>query len=110
MAKAMILPYLDYGIAFLSLCDNKSIQRLQVLQNRILKCALGLHRSFGTFELHKLARVLTIKDRIIYNQLIHHDILTNSSLFPVKQQSYAGTRSSVSLQLTVIKNKHGAFP
>lgn len=96
MAKSMILPYLDYGLTFISACQDFAIQRLQRLQNRILKCALGVNRTFGTRELHKLAGVLTICDRVRYNQLtlIHHEVLNNTSLFTFRQTSISSTRGS----------------
>lgn len=105
MAKSMILPYLDYGSCFISACQDFAIQRLQRLQNRVLKCALGVNRFFGTRELHKLAGVLTIRDRIRYNQLslIHHQILNNSSLFPLKRFSNNSTRSADDSQISLHK-------
>lgn len=92
----MILPYLDYGLTFISACQDFAIQCLQRLPNRILKRALGVNRSFGTRELHKLAKVLTVCDRIRFNQLtlIHHGILNNSSLFTFRQLTISSTRSS----------------
>lgn len=96
---------IDYGIVFMSSCHNRKIQRLQILQNRILKCALGLHRLFSTLELHKLAQVLTIKDRIKYKQLvlIHHDILTQTNLFPLRHNTASGTRSTDTIQVLIPK-------
>lgn len=96
MAKSMILPYLDYGLCFVSACPDFAIQRIQRLQNRILKCALGLSRSYNTRALHKLAGVLTIRDRIRYNQLslIHHQILNQTPLFPLRENFTSSTRSS----------------
>lgn len=35
MAKSMIIPYLDYGILFMSSCQESSKQRLQYLQNKV---------------------------------------------------------------------------
>lgn len=85
MAKLMILPYLDYGILLMSSSQDSLIQRLQRLQNKILKSALRLTRTAGTRYIHKVARVLMIKDRIRYNQLslIHHGILNHTDLFPL---------------------------
>lgn len=81
----MILPYLDYGMLFMSSCNEFVIQRLQKLQSKVLKCALGMNRNTGTRQIHNLTGVLMIKDRIRYSQLvfIHHQILTSSNLFTV---------------------------
>lgn len=103
MAKSMILPYLDYGIVFMSSSRESALQRLQRLQNKILKSALSLSRLTGTCLVHKTARVLMIRDKIRYNQLvlIHHEILNNSTLFSMSVDSNARTRSSVSTQLVL---------
>lgn len=63
MAKSMVIPYLDYGLLFMSSCQESQLQRLQRLQNKVLKCALRLNRLAGTLQIHSTARVLLIKDR-----------------------------------------------
>lgn len=95
MAKSMIIPYLDYGILFMSSCLTTAIQRLQRLQNKVLKSALHLNSKAGTLHIHSPARVLLIKDRIRLNQLslIHHGVLNKLSIFPLLQTPNIRTRS-----------------
>lgn len=83
MAKSMIIPNLDYGTWLISSAHASAIKSLQLLQNKILKCALNVHRSTGTRMLHSLAGVLMVNDRIKYNQLslIHHQVLNKTDLF-----------------------------
>lgn len=105
MAKSMVIPYLDYGVLFMSSCHESLIKRLQYLQNRVLKCALKLGRMTGTKCMHSLARVLMVKDRIYLNQLaiIHHGILTNSSLFPICNTLNPRTRTSNEIQISLTR-------
>lgn len=50
--------------------DDINVLKRQKLQNEIPKCALWLGRFHNTFILHKLNNVLTIRDRILYHQLV----------------------------------------
>lgn len=103
LAKSMILPYLDYGCLFFSSCSSKSLNRLQTLQNRILKCALRKNSLFGTRMLHKSAGVLLINDRIRFNQLtlIQHDFMNGSNIFERQAVVNVNTRSTVIPTLTL---------
>ena len=61
--KNMILPIIEYGDIFLTgaTVDNK--RKLQVLQNKGLRCALNLDRNTSTEELHKEAGLMKLKFR-----------------------------------------------
>lgn len=99
-AKSLILPYVDYGLFLLSGCQEAHLKKLQSLQNRILKAALGVNRLFNTRNLHHQSNILLIKDRILWQQLkvIHRSILLNINIFPHKLV-LAPTRASDSVQL-----------
>ena len=61
--KNMILPVIEYGDLFLTgttVCNRK---RLQILQNKGLRCALGKDRDFSVSELHQEAKLLKLKYR-----------------------------------------------
>lgn len=93
--KSMILPYLDYGCLILSSCSSKSISKLQLLQNRILRCVLKAPRSLSVKLMHKQCGILTAIDRIKYNQIkfIYMSLATNSPLFTYHTHSGLSTRS-----------------
>lgn len=112
MAKSMILPYLDYGLVFMSSSTVFALQRLQRLQNKILKSALSFDRMSGTRRIHKTAKVLMIKDKIQYNQLvlIHHEKLNNTNLFPMPMDINTMTRSSVGPQHSLNRPNTEHFP
>lgn len=105
MAKSMILPYLEYGLIFLNSCPDAQLRKLQILQNKILKCALGKNSLFSTRLLHKQTGTLLIKDQIRYQQLslIQHDFMNNSPLFPRSNSGITRTRSSDAVTLPVVR-------
>ena len=61
--KSMLLPILEYGDIFLYATTVRNRKRLQVLQNRGLRCALGLQMDTSTDELHAEANLLKLKYR-----------------------------------------------
>ena len=61
--KSMVLPILEYGDIFLCATTVKNRKRLQVLQNKGLKCALGLPADACTDDLHAEANLLKLKHR-----------------------------------------------
>lgn len=99
-AKSLILPYIDYGLFLLSDCHDKHLSKLQTLQNRFLKAALGVGRLYNTRHLHHRCNILLVKDRIILQQLklIHRSRILGINTFPKKGGSSA-TRSSNTIQL-----------
>ena len=61
--KNMILPILEYGNIFLVSIKAELKKKLQILQNKALKCALGLDPLTSTEETHKLAKLDRLKHR-----------------------------------------------
>ena len=59
----MILPILEYGDIFLSAATAKNRKKLQILQNKGLRCALGQPIEVGSDELHAEANLLKLKYR-----------------------------------------------
>ena len=59
----MMLPILEHGDIFLSAMTNVNRQRLQVLQNKGLRCALGRDLETSTDDLHAEAKFLQLKYR-----------------------------------------------
>lgn len=51
--KTMVLPYLEFASSLLIGCTQKEKVKLQRLQNRGLRLALGRNRLHGTIELHR---------------------------------------------------------
>lgn len=89
MAKSMIIPFIDYGSLFLSSATDAQINKIQTLQNRILKLALKLPRLHSTRHLHRRAKELTFRHRIIVNQLkfIARNLAQEQSMFSLIQNS-----------------------
>ena len=61
--KNMILPIIEYGDLFTvgaTACNRK---RLQILQNKGLRCALGRDINTSVLELHREAKLLKLKYR-----------------------------------------------
>ena len=77
--KSMLLPVLEYGDIFLSAATAVNRTRLQTLQNRGLRCALGRGIETSNDELHSMADLLELK----YRREQHlYNFMYNSSLDP----------------------------
>ena len=61
--KNMLLPIIEYGDIFLTGATSGNKKKLQVLQNKGLRCALNADRDVSTGELHSEARLLRLKYR-----------------------------------------------
>lgn len=105
MAKTMIIPFLDYACLFVSAANESQINKIQILQNRILKLALNLNRLHSTKDLHHKAKELSFKHRIVVNQLkfIAKNLTRPDSIFQLNQQSNLDivTRSNTCRNLKV---------
>lgn len=105
MAKSMILPFFEYASLFVSAANESQLNKIQTLQNRILKLALHLNRLHSTKDLHHRAKELTFKHRIAVNQMkfIARYLTQTEPIFSLINQTDLdiGTRSSVSRNLSV---------
>ena len=61
--KNMILPMLEYGDIFLVGATAENRKKLQILQNKGLRCALSKDRYASVTDLHEEARLLRSKSR-----------------------------------------------
>ena len=61
--KSMLLPILEYGDILLTATLNVNKKRLQILQNKGLRCALNKGIETSTDELHEEAKLLRLKYR-----------------------------------------------
>ena len=61
--KSMLLPILEYGDILLTATLNVNKKRLQILQNKGLRCALNKGIETSTDELHEKAKLLRLKYR-----------------------------------------------
>ena len=59
---AFIFSRISYGIEVYGSCSLKRISQLQVLQSKLLKLVLCLHRRTPTSNLHKDLHILTVPD------------------------------------------------
>ena len=61
--KGMILPILEYGDVFFSATSTENRRRLQVLQNKGLRCALNKDLEVSSEDLHREAHLLKLRFR-----------------------------------------------
>ena len=61
--KSMMLPILEYGDIFLTAASAINRKRLQILQNKGLRCALGRGLETSNADLHEEANLLKLKYR-----------------------------------------------
>ena len=95
--KNMILPILEYGDIFLHSASQKVRKKLQILQNKALKCALEKDKYFNTDDLHQEAKLMKLNDRRHVHVLLHMFQLAqmpNFKLWKAYQPTGTRTRSS----------------
>ena len=61
--KNMLLPILEYGDIFLSATTSLNRKKVQILQNKGLRCALGKDIETSIDDLHEEAKLLRLKFR-----------------------------------------------
>ena len=61
--KNMVLPILEYGNILLSSVKNETKKRMQVLQNKALRCALQMDSQCDVSDLHREAKLNRLKHR-----------------------------------------------
>ena len=101
--KNMILPILEYGDIFLHSATQNIRKKLQILQNKALRCALRKEKLTKSIELHKEAKLLKLKDRRHIHILLHMfqlSQLPNFHLWKTHQSTGVRTRSSKKKLLT----------
>ena len=59
----MILPIVEYGDIYMSSTTKKSRKKVQVIQNKALRCALNHDPRSDTGELHREAKLKKLKHR-----------------------------------------------
>ena len=95
--KNMILPILEYGDVLLLSARSTYKTKLQTLQNKALKCALGLDPLTGLDQVHERAKLETLENRrkLHILQLMHKQ-LGGSFLCKRKKRRKSGvvTRSA----------------
>ena len=84
--KSMLLPILEYGDVFLSAASILNRKRLQVLQNRGLRCALGRGLETSNSDLHKGADLLKLRYRREQHLLnFMYDMSSSPKMLKVKR-------------------------
>ena len=110
--KNMILPVLEYGDIFLHSASQKIRKKLQTLQNRALRCALGKDKYYSSDDLHTEARLLKLIDRRHMHMLLHMYQLAQMpdfKLWKSHQPTGTRTRSSKKKLITVRRPKNEKF-
>ena len=67
----MILPLVEYGDIYISSATKGNRKKLQILQNKALRCALQKYSQFNSNELHKEAKLSKLKTRRKIHLLLH---------------------------------------
>lgn len=109
--RSMILPYIDYGCLFLSTCLQGGINKLQVLQNKMIRCALKANGYVNIKALHRQSNILMVKDRIIFNQLkfIYVNLQSDMSLFTYCQHPGLATCSVLNSKLSLTTPNYSIY-
>ena len=100
--KGMILPILEYGDVFLHAATAENRKRLQILQNKGLRCALNRGIDTDTVELHREANLLKLhyrREQHILNYVF--DSAQVASNLRVRPNMTVKTRSSTKVLLRV---------
>ena len=92
--KNMLLPMLEYGDNFLSAASNINRSRLQVIQNKGLRCTLNKGIETSIDELHDQANLLKLKYRreqhlnnFMYDRAQDHTMLKSKSGHSMRTRS-----------------------
>ena len=102
--KNMILPILEYGDILLTSAPKELRGRLQKLQNKAPKCALGKDKWYNINALHKEAKLLKLHHRRKLHLLEHFFRLSHMPNFKEwKKRPKIGTRSSKKRLMTLRK-------
>ena len=108
--KNMLLPILEYGDIFLTAATNINKKRLQVIQNKGLRCALGRNIETSTSELHREARLLQLKYRREQHLLnFMYDQAQNTDMLRSRNASAVRTRTSNKKLLKVRRPRTESF-
>ena len=92
--KNMILPILEYGDIFLVGATIENKKKLQILQNKVLRCALLKDFDTSVDELHRLAKIQKLKVRRNQHLLCHmHDLATSRKHLRARRLTGVKTRS-----------------
>ena len=79
--KNIILPIAEYGVIYISSATKKSRKKLQVVQNKALRCTLNHDPRSDTTELHLEAKLKMLKHRRREHTLLHMFQISRSSAF-----------------------------
>ena len=102
--KNMILPILEYGDIYMSSSTVAYRKKLQVLQNRALKCALGKDNRYDTKQLHAEAKIEKLKFRRKAHLILHmHQVSHMPGYKNWKAKPKINTRSSKKKLITTKK-------
>ena len=108
--KGTILPILEYGDIFLSAATAENRRRLQILQNRGLRCAPRKGIETSTTELHSEANLLRLKFRREQHLLnFMFDSAQNLKNHKTKLTSGVKTRSANKVLLKIKKPRTEKF-
>ena len=106
--KGMILPILEYGDIFFSAASAENRRKLQVLQNRGLRCTLNKGCYDSTAELHSDARLLKLSHRREQHTLnFIYDKAQNVANRKASSKSTINTRSSNKKLLKIKRPRTG---
>lgn len=69
LLKALAMPYMEYAFFVLGACSDKTVTKLQRLQNRGMRISLLCPTRTSTNILHEQCRMLTVKNKMKLNTL-----------------------------------------
>ena len=91
----MLLPIIEYGDIFLSASTVENRKKLQILQNKGLRCVLNADLDASSNGLHEDAKLLKLKYRREQHLLNYmFDVSPNECNLKVRKEGGVSTRSS----------------
>lgn len=92
--KALAMPYMEYAYFILGACNDKSITKLQRLQNRGMRICLKSTRLTPTSILHEQCKMLTVRNKMILNTLKVMNRRIHRAHCPDRNSNIRATRSN----------------
>lgn len=98
--KTMFYPYIDYANVVYTLSTDRNVTKLQRLLNQALRVVFRASRRSPVVDLHRKARIMSVKDRIKFNLLkyVHRQVAMQNSRYP-----FVTSRSTWAVEQKLIK-------